>query len=100
MQRVNGNPMVSDEDTIRQMDFEAACRIFVRAEEDFNRCDARKNSPGFDVCRWFDLLDARYEAEKTVWKMFTAGDRSLVSGNLYLKFRDLLFQGGSLKHNA
>ncbi len=85
--------LVSDEETIRQMDFDDACEAFVHAETEWEKQDAIAKRPGArptDVCKWFDALEVRYRAEKRVWLLFTAGDRSLRSGMMYLQFRDAL----------
>ena len=97
---VNGRPMVSDEQTLRDQDFAQACRDFVAAEFRFNECAKKREQPNFDVCLWFDLLEERYLCEKKVWTIFTAGDRSRYTGLMYLEFRAALFAGGKLRANV
>ena len=95
--------LVSDEETIRQMDFDDACEAFVRAEREWEKQDAIAKRPGArptDVCKWFDALEERYRAEKRVWLLFTAGDRSLRSGMMYLQFRDALLSTKALRADA
>ena len=95
--------LVSDEETIRQMDFNDACEAFVRAEREWEKQDAIAKRPGArptDVCKWFDALEERYQTEKRVWLLFTADDRSLRSGMMYLQFRDALLSGKVLRADA
>ena len=97
---VNGRPMISDEQTLADQEFDQACEAFIAAEQAFNKVAMQKDKPNFDVCLWFDLLEVRYQAEKRLWTLFCAGDRSLVTGQLYLQFRDMLFNRVPLKANA
>jgi hypothetical protein len=82
-------------------EFSAACDALVVAEKKFNKLDAtvRTNSSA-DVCKWFDALEERYLAEKRVWQLFTAGERSRRMGMLYLRFRESLFTGLPLQADA
>jgi hypothetical protein len=81
--------------------FSAACDALVVAEKKFNKLDAtvRMNS-SVDVCNWFDTLEERYVAEKRVWQLFTAGERSRRMGILYQRFRESLFTGLPLRADA
>ena len=90
----NGKSRVPDE-------FSEACDALVVAEKKFNKLDAtvRTNSSA-DVCKWFDALEERYLAEKHVWQLFTAGERSRRMGMLYLRFRESLFTGLPLRADA
>jgi hypothetical protein len=90
----NGKSRVPDE-------FSEACDALVVAEKKFNNLDAtvRTNSSA-NVCKWFDALEERYLAEKRVWQLFTAGERSRRMGMLYLKFRESLFTGLPLRADA
>lgn len=74
--------------------FSEACDALIVAVRKFDRLDAtvRTNSSA-DVCKWFDALEERCLAEKRVWQMFTAGERSRRMGMLYLRFRESLFTG-------
>jgi hypothetical protein len=95
--------LVSDEETIRQMDFDDACEAFVCAEREWEKQDAIAKRPGArptDVCKWFDAVEVRYRAEKRVWLLFTAGDRSLRSGMIYLQFREALLSNKMLRADA
>jgi hypothetical protein len=95
--------LISDEETIRQMDFDDACESFVRAEREWEKQDAIAKRPGArptDVCKWFDALEERYQTEKRVWLLFTAGDRSLRSGMIYLQFREALLSNKVLRADA
>ena len=94
---------ISDQETIRQMDFDEACEAFIRAEKEWAEQDTIAKRPGArptDVCKWFDALEERYRAEKRVWLLFTAGDRSLRSGMMYLQFRDVLLSTKALRADA
>jgi hypothetical protein len=94
---------ISDEETIRQMDFDEACEAFIRAEKEWAKQDTIAKRPGAhptDVCKWFDALEERYRTEKRVWQLFTAGDRSLRSGMMYLQFREALISGKASKVDA
>ena len=91
------------EETIRQMDFDEACEAFVRAEKEWVKQDAIAKRPGAhptDVCKWFDALEERYRTEKRVWLLFTAGNRSLRSGMMFLQFREALISGKVLRADS
>jgi hypothetical protein len=61
------------------------------AEKRWAKPDA---DPERNVCAWFDALEARYQADKKLWLLFTAGDRSVRSNRMYLDFcRALLTEG-------
>jgi len=90
----NGKSHVPDE-------FSEACDALVVAEKKFNKLDAKvRTNSSADVCKWFDALEERYLAEKRVWEIFTAGDRSRQMGRLYLNFRKSLFTGLPLRADA
>ncbi len=90
----NGKSHVPDE-------FSEACDALVVAEKKFNKLDAMvRTDLSSDVCKWFDALEERYLAEKRVWQLFTAGERSRRMGMLYLKFRESLFTGLPLRADA
>ena len=96
----NGRPMISDEQTLMDQDFAQACEAFVAAEQAFNRIAAQQGHVNFDVCLWWDCLEARYQCEKRVWTMFIQGDRSRRTGLMYLQFRETLFAGKKLRGDA
>ncbi len=82
-------------------EFSEACDALVVAEKKFNKLDATvRTDSSADVCRWFDALEERYQTEKRVWEMFTAGERSRRMGMLYLRFRESLFAGLPLRTDA
>jgi hypothetical protein len=82
-------------------EFSEACDALVKAERKFNRLDATvRTDSSSDVCKWFDALEERYQTEKRVWEMFTAGERSRRMGMLYLRFRESLFTGLPLRADA
>ena len=83
--------------------FDDAREAFVRAEREWEKPDAIAKRPGArptDVCKWFDALEVRYQTEKRVWLLFTAGDRSLRSGMMYLQLRDALLSKKVLRADA
>ena len=90
----NGKRCVSDE-------FSEACEALVKADRKFMKLDVQvKLNQRTDAGAWFDALEERYKAEKLVWEIFTAGDRSRQMGNLYVKFRKSLFTGLPLRADA
>jgi hypothetical protein len=90
----NGKSHVPDE-------FSEACDALVMAERKFDKLDAKvRTDSSADVCKWFDALEERYLAEKRVWQLFTAGERSRRMGMLYLRFRESLFTGLPLRADA
>jgi hypothetical protein len=92
---------VTDEQQIAELDFKGACEAFVAAEKAFCKANATvRVDSSADVCRWWDLLEARYETEKRLWQLFIGGDRSLRSGRMYLQFRETLLAGKSSRADA
>ena len=92
-----------DEGDLAAMEFAEACEALVAAERKFERIDRRaKVQLGIpdNLCAWFDQLEERYEAEKRLWRLFTAGDRSPRTGRMYLQFREALLAGGKLRADA
>ena len=82
-------------------EFSEACDALVMAERKFDKLDATvRTDSSADVCKWFDALEERYLAEKRVWQLFTAGERSRRMGTLYLRFRESLFTGLPLRADA
>ena len=82
-------------------EFSDACDVLIVAERKFNKLDATvRTDSSADVCKWFDLLEQRYLAEKRVWELFCAGERTRAMGKLYLKFRESLFTGLPLRADA
>jgi hypothetical protein len=47
-----------------------------------------------NLCAWFDALEEQYQAEKRLWQLFTAGDRSPRTGRMYVQFTKALLAGG------
>src|SRR5271165_746680 len=96
VEMVNGKPRISDEETLREMQFAEACEELVAAEREFAEWDAKTTKkwahPDADpanLCQWFDALERRYRADKRLWELFTGGDRSVRSNCLYNSFRRL-----------
>jgi hypothetical protein len=88
---------VTDDETIREMDFVEACDEMVASERRWRKLEA---DPARDACRWFDALEARYQADKKLWLLFTAGDRSRRSNKMYNEYRLILLMGGSTRADA
>ncbi len=100
---VNGKPYISDEQTIAELDFSAACEAMVEAEKRFQRLErhahANKGVPE-DMIEWFDALESRYLTDKKLWELFTAGDRSIRSNKMYNEYRLTLLRGETIKPDA
>ena len=98
---VEGKRFVTDEAMLAEM--EEASEALVKAERKFERIDrtakAQRGVPD-NLCEWFDALEERYQAEKRLWQLFTAGDRSPRTGRMYLQFREALLAGKSLRADA
>ena len=92
-----------DEGDLAAMEFAEACEALVAAERSFEKIDrSAKAQLGIpdNLCAWFDSLEERYEAEKRLWNLFTAGDRSPRTGRMYLQFREALLAGGKVRADA
>lgn len=100
---VNGKPFVSDEQTLLEIDFAAACKAMVEAENKFQAVNrearAQKGVPE-NLVEWFDALEDRYVADKKLWELFTGADRSPRSNKMYNEFRLILLQGKTTRPNA
>ncbi len=100
---VNGKPFVSDEQTLLEMDFAAACEAMVEAEKRFQRLNrqahAQQGVPE-DMIEWFDALESRYLTDKRLWELFTAGDRGVRSNKMYNEYRLILLLGQTTKPDA
>ena len=100
MQKADGKTSVIER-TLEEMEFSEACEALVKADRKFKKLDVKvKLNPWTDAGAWFDALEERYKAEKRVWEIFSAGDRSRQMGRLYLKFRESLFTGLPLRADA
>jgi hypothetical protein len=103
VEMVNGEPYISDEQTLAEMDFAAACEAMVEAEKRFRRLDrqahAQKGVPE-NMVEWFDALESRYLTDKKLWELFTAGDRSVRSNKMYNEYRLILLRGESTRADA
>jgi hypothetical protein len=88
-------------DTLQAEAMQEACEAFVAAEKAFCKANATvRADSSADVCRWWDLLEARYETEKRLWQLFIGGDRSPRTGRMYLQFRETLLSGRSTRADA
>jgi hypothetical protein len=109
VETVNGKPRISDEQTLREMQFAEACEELVAAEGEFAEWDAKAaqkwahpDADPANLCHWFDSLERRYKADRNLWLLFTGGDRSMRSNCLYNSFRRHLLRrdGTKLRANA
>jgi hypothetical protein len=100
---VEDKRFVTDEAMLAEMEMQQASEALVKAERKFERIDrtakAQRGVPD-NLCEWFDALEERYQAEKRLWQLFTAGDRSPHTGRMYLQFRESLLAGKSLRADA
>ena len=100
---VVGKRFVADEAMLAEMKMQEAPEALVKAERNFERIDrtakAQRGVPD-NLCDWFDALEERYQAEKRLWQLFTAGDRSPRTGRMYLHFRETLLSGRSTRADA
>jgi hypothetical protein len=91
--KVTAKRYITDEETLAEMEMQEASDAFVAAERKFENIDRRaKAQVGIpdNLCEWFDVLEERYQAEKRLWGLFTAGDRSPCTGRMFLQFREML----------
>jgi len=78
-----------------------ACEAMVTAEREWKKLEVEcKVDPKADVCAYFDALETRYQTDKRLWELFTAGNRSVRSNTMYNEYRLLLLKGSSLRADA
>lgn len=103
VQTVNGKRYISDEETLREMEFAEACDEYVRAARKFEKLDriakAQKGIPD-NLCEGFDALEEQYQADKRLWLLFVGKDRSPKSNKMYCKYREMLLSGRKLRADA
>lgn len=94
--------MITDEQTIREMDFQEACDVFLAAEHWFQRINAHpgKVSDPHVNLRWWVALEEVFEKEKVVQRLFVGPHPTLEQNKLYAKFREVLVQGNKSKMKA
>jgi hypothetical protein len=94
---------VTDDETIREMEFAEACDEYVRAARKFEKLDrvakAQKGIPD-NLCAWFDALEEQYKADKRLWLLFVGADRSRRSNLMYCEYRKMLLSGEKLRADA
>ncbi len=88
---------IIDEETLAEMEMQEASEVLVVAEKRWAKLEA---DPARDVCRRFDALEARSQADRKLWLLFTSGDRSVRSNRMYNEYRELLLRGGSTRADA
>jgi len=105
--KVKTKRYISDEETLREMEFQEACEEFVIAERKWAKIDARATprwahagSDPKNLCDWFDALERRFKAEKKLWLLFVGKDRSVRSNRVYLNFRRAILAGGRTRADA
>jgi hypothetical protein len=101
--------LITDEETIAQMEreeaarrMEEACGMFLTAERRFQKlCDHpdKVTNSNLNVA-WWEALEQVYEREKIVWRLFVGPQPTMADNKLYAKFRKLLLAGSKLKANA
>ena len=101
--------LISDEETIAQMEreeaarrMEEACGLFLTREREFQRIAQHPrvvSDPQMNAL-WWDRLEAVYVAEKAVQRLFVGPQPTLEQNKLYAKFRKLLLEGSKLKADA
>jgi hypothetical protein len=100
---VEGKRFVADGAMLAEMELQEASEALEKAERKFERIDRTAKAQHVvpdNLSEWFDALEERYQAEKRVWQLFTAGERSRRMGMLYLRFRESLFTGLPLRADA
>ena len=75
-------------------------RHYRPARELIFNAHAHYDIPSKDIGLLAKTVEERYQTEKRVWRLFTAGDRSLRSGMMYLQFRAALISGKVLRADA
>lgn len=97
--------LISDEETLRQMDaanLEEACRLFLRAEERFQKlCEHPNKVTDVRVnILWWESLEKVYELERIVWRLFVGEKPTMADNKLYARFRETLVKGSKLEASA
>jgi hypothetical protein len=103
---VNGKPMVSDEQTIRDMEaakeMESAIAEIVRSFNDFNQIMSRGVDPIDPVksVGWWRATEYLMLANNRLKEAFICGDRSPASIRQYNKFRSKMLEGKRYRPDA
>lgn len=101
--------MITDEETIAQMDreenarlLEEAAGMFLTHQRDFMKVTARADvmTDCLTNCIFWDRLHALSESERTLQRIFMGPQPSLEQHRLYGRFRRMLLDGSRLKPNA
>ena len=101
--------LITDEETIAQMEreeaarrMEEACGMFLTAERRFQKLGDHPDKvtdPKVNLA-WWESLEQVYERERVVWRLFVGPQPTMADNKLYAKFRELLLKGSKLKSNA
>jgi len=99
--KISGDGKVAVKRHASDEEFQEACDQFVIAEKRFSKINLHvRLHDSADTSEWWGAVERRYTCEKKVWEIFTAGERSPQMAKLYLKFRDALLAGKSLRAHA
>jgi hypothetical protein len=101
--------MITDEQQIAELErneqarlLEEACGIFLTREREFQKIAQHPRvvtDPQMN-CLWWDRLEAVYQAEKAVWRLFVGAQPTMEQNKLYARFRKLVLEGSKLPSNA
>jgi hypothetical protein len=86
------------EDTLQAEEMEQAQAAFLVAEKKFRRLDSDSEvvTNALKNARWWDALEALYQADRALWELFTGRDRSVQSNQMYNAYRERLIRGKRL----
>lgn len=102
---VNGKPMISDEETLRQMDAEEmanAIADLTRSFRDFNAIMSRGVDPVDPVksLGWWRATEYLMLANNRLKDIFCGRDRSPASVKVYARFRSKMLEGKRYRPEA
>ena len=86
------------EDILQAEEMEEAQAAFLVAEKKFQALDSDSEAVTNTLknVRWWNALEALYQADRALWELFTAGDRSIKSNQMYNAYRERLIKGKRL----
>jgi hypothetical protein len=85
VQTVNGKRMVTDEQTVKEMELVDAAMAYAQAE----KLRARLSKLKASVAEW-NAIDGVHRAEKKLYALFTEGDRSMRMNGMYNQYVKML----------
>ena len=79
-------------------EMEEAQAAFLVAEKKFRALDSDSEvvTNTHKNVQWWNAMEALYQADRTLWELFTAGDRSVKSNQMYDSYRERLVRGKRL----